>query len=365
MTTNSDLISNNITTEEKAANHWQNIGIIEGKQACGSFHVLQFLDNYPDLKQKYGTNYTAAIEYYLQKNGGYDEHLLGYTIGGGYNRYTLGNVSKGLYISGSLRMATSIDSLVWNNIEFINNWGHGRQLQNTVHNQSAQCFNPNGAGTYDDWQSNHTTSILLNVSTTNPNRFESYVLPAFWMLPGEYRSNCGYAVNTKNVSNYTMHKIISFMDNEKYDIIEYKISFYVPYDMTYIHFEAPTAYLTQPFQIFYGVNMTKNKNGDYDLIQYNVAYGSRNQSMNNIPVMIATNDSSAALGVVPKELPQFYGLYNFLNEKPDSNKCTKWNVIQEFHDVKGKTWFDFTVYFCVGTVEDVKNCMIEMFNRSN
>ena len=67
--------------------------IFEGKQACGSFHVLQFLDNYPDLKKKYGTNYTAAISYYLQT--GYDQNMRGYTIGGGYGRYTLGNVTKG------------------------------------------------------------------------------------------------------------------------------------------------------------------------------------------------------------------------------------------------------------------------------
>eukprot|EP01084_Bolivina_argentea_P076767 139169_1 len=88
VTTNSDIISANITTKTESANHWQQIGVFEGKQACGSFHVLQFLDNYPDLKQKYGTNYTAAIGYYLQKNGGYDQGLLGYTIGGGYGRYT-------------------------------------------------------------------------------------------------------------------------------------------------------------------------------------------------------------------------------------------------------------------------------------
>eukprot|EP01084_Bolivina_argentea_P076769 139172_1 len=95
--TNADIISSNITTEQKAANHWQQIGIFEGRQACGSFHVLQFLDNYPDLKKKYRTNYTAAIDYYLQTNGGYDQGFLGYTVGGAYGRYTLGNVTKSLY----------------------------------------------------------------------------------------------------------------------------------------------------------------------------------------------------------------------------------------------------------------------------
>eukprot|EP01084_Bolivina_argentea_P178150 307969_1 len=368
VTTNSDIISANITTEQKAANHWQNVGIFEGRQACGSFHVLQFLDNYPNLAKKYGTNYTAAIDYYLQPNGGYDQHLLGYTIGGGYARYTLGNVTKGLYISGSLRMAGAIDSLVWNNTEFVNNWGHGRQLQIAVHNDSGACFNPTEAGTYNDWQSNVTTSILLNISTTNINKFESCVLPAFWTLPGQPDVHCSMAVNQWNVSNFTMMKSISFLSdkkyslNGKYNVIEFNVSIYVPYDMSYLFMEAPSAYLPMNFDTFYGVNMTKDSNGNYDLINFEIPdTGGHNFTSGNIPVMIASNDSNYALGIVSKQMPYQYGLYNFIGVNPDSKASSKWNAQQKFYNLTAKTWLHFNTYLCVGNLNDVKDCMINIY----
>ena len=359
VTTNSDIISSNITTEKEAANHWKTIGILQGKQACGSFHVKQFLDNYPSLKQKYGTNYTGAIDYYLQKNGGYDQKLYGYTIGGGYGRYTLGNINKSLYISGSLRMAGAIDSLVWNNTEFINNWGHGRQLQCTVGNHSGPCWNPTEAGTHDDWQSNYTHSILINITTININEYQNYVLPAFWLLPGESDTKCTKAYNTNNVSNFTMHKSIKILNNNNYDkfnIFEYNMSFYIPYSMPFIQFEAPTAYLPKPFTMFYGLNMS-----NYELINYFPVRD--NQS--NIPVIIATNDSNYALGVIPKIQPAFYGLYNFSHLTPDSNSCSKWNVVQEFYNISAKNWLHFTNYLCVGSLNNVKNCMIQMHSFSH
>ena len=78
--TNPDLREAGLFSKEDARNHWLTYGIEEGRQACGSFHTLQYLDNYPSLKQKFGTNYTQAIEYYL--NYGYSIGRFGYTIGG-------------------------------------------------------------------------------------------------------------------------------------------------------------------------------------------------------------------------------------------------------------------------------------------
>ena len=50
---NNNYENTNLTTPYQAEQHWQSIGIYQGLQACGSFHVKQFLNNYPDLKQKY------------------------------------------------------------------------------------------------------------------------------------------------------------------------------------------------------------------------------------------------------------------------------------------------------------------------
>ena len=253
--TNSQIILSNLTTESEAANHWSTIGIYQGLQACGSFHVLQFLNNYPNISLIYGTNYTGAIEYYLKPNGGYDNNLLGYTIGGGYGRYTLGNITNNLYISGSLRMGGSITSLVWNNIEFINNWAHGRQLQLTIHNGSGACYSPTEAGQHIDQHYNYTTSIILNISTTI-NNLKSSVFGAYWMYPGQYDNRCGYAINTINTSNYIINKQIKFGFDNNNDInknvISYNNSFYIPEDHinNTVTFESPTAYLNKPFNTF-------------------------------------------------------------------------------------------------------------------
>ncbi len=59
---------------------------------------------------------------------GVGEGRKGFNPTGGYGRYTITN-NAGLYISTSNRTAGAVDSLVWNNKEFINSHDHGRQLQ--------------------------------------------------------------------------------------------------------------------------------------------------------------------------------------------------------------------------------------------
>jgi hypothetical protein len=61
-------------------------------------------------------------------------------------RYTAYNATEGLFYSGSDRTALAIDSVVWNNVEFINQWDHGRELQMAVTNGSGECYNPTEAG---------------------------------------------------------------------------------------------------------------------------------------------------------------------------------------------------------------------------
>ena len=40
------------------------------------------------------------------------------------------------------------------------------------------------------------------------------------------------------------------------------------------------------------------------------------------------------------------------------------SIFRQFDNVSGKIWFDFTNYLCVGNVNDVKNCMIEMYHEN-
>ena len=42
------------------------------------------------------------------------------------------NDAHTLWVSASERMAGAIDSVVWDNVEFVNSWDHGRQMQMAV-----------------------------------------------------------------------------------------------------------------------------------------------------------------------------------------------------------------------------------------
>ena len=65
------------------------------------------------------------------------------------------NATEGIFVSASDRTAGAVDrcprvahhinnqpahaSIVWNNVEFINQWDHGRELQLAVTNGSGEC----------------------------------------------------------------------------------------------------------------------------------------------------------------------------------------------------------------------------------
>jgi hypothetical protein len=137
--THPDLIHPPYFTFDGAKQHWQQYGIKEGRQGCGSFHTEQYLERYPDLKQKFGDNYTAALEHYLTT--GRAEGRLGFLEGGYGGRWTIASPSR-LFVSASDRVSGAIDSVVWNNKEFINCWDHGRELQMAVTTGHGECYNP-------------------------------------------------------------------------------------------------------------------------------------------------------------------------------------------------------------------------------
>lgn len=138
--THPDLVQAGLATFDKARDHWANYGLREGRQACGSFHTQQYLQRYPDLAKQFGKNYSAAVNHYLTV--GRAAGLLGYVDGGFAGRWTVANPAAGLFLSASSRTAGAVDSLVWNEKEFINAWDHGRELQYAVTTGDGECFNP-------------------------------------------------------------------------------------------------------------------------------------------------------------------------------------------------------------------------------
>jgi hypothetical protein len=45
--------------------HWLEYGINEGRKSAPQFNVVQYLENYVDLKRAFGNNYFKAIDHYL------------------------------------------------------------------------------------------------------------------------------------------------------------------------------------------------------------------------------------------------------------------------------------------------------------
>ena len=65
------------------------------------------------------------------------------TVTGAYSRWTIRSNSRVdgyyVYVGTSERTAGAIDSLVWRDKEFINNYDHGRQLQVHVKLSQRKC----------------------------------------------------------------------------------------------------------------------------------------------------------------------------------------------------------------------------------
>ena len=92
----------------------------------------------------------------------------GYIEGGGYGRWTIRSSEKVddsyIFLSCSERTGGAVDSLVWKDKEFINNWDHGRQLQSAMTVQNyGECWNPTEAGGRSDGNGKETKSILTDI----------------------------------------------------------------------------------------------------------------------------------------------------------------------------------------------------------
>ena len=369
--TNADLREASLFSKAEAAQHWETYGINEGRQACGSFHVLQYLDNYPSLKEKFGTNYTEAIEYYLEFGYYSKNESMGYTIGGAYGRYTISDNKTGIFASGSDRTAMAIDSIVWNNIEFINAWDHGRELQSAVTTVDGECYNPTEAGSGNgDSIGSTSSSIVVSVSCDSA-ALETSVLPAYWMLPGTSESSCGAALNKEKVSNWTMSKHVSIGYETIENVIYFANNVFVPINLTSsglpgTQIEAPTAYLNANFDTFYSIDFENGGNMEGNLteivIDNNVGGAVSVNSANSSYVIIGTNDTLAAIGVIPKIYPQRgFALFNFLGLEYDSDKTTKWSIVTYHENVVSGTTLMFENWFCIGTLQSVQQCMSKVY----
>ena len=376
LNTHPDLENAGLHTPELAADHWCSNGIGEGRQATSSFHTRQYLANYPDLQATFGDDYEAAILHYI--NEGLGEGRVGYIEGGGYGRWTVrssGKVSDSyVFISCSERTAGAVDSLVWNDKEFINNWDHGRQLQTAMTVQDyGECWNPTEAGGRSDGIGTETKSILTEIYSA-ANILSTTSLPAYWVRGDDTQAGDSGAFcpagtpsfNSEDTHPYNFTKLVTLgcfsMDN----CIQFEITAELgnspdmPPFTGFAQLEAPTAYLNSDFA---KVSYLDPTTGYLENVDY-VANGESDEL-----VIIHTEDEQYALGAVTKARPptssgvpgSHYAYFAFGGGNFDQ-ATYKWSVVIR-EDLKPGDVFEVSSYLCVGSLETVVECLVNVHDQ--
>ena len=367
---NPELTSSKMYTEQQAAQHWQNIGIVEGLQASGSFHVKQYIDNYqqiiniqcPSPQQ----NYSCVIYYYL-KTGFYDNQI-GYKVGGAFGKYTISSFvtaqprpSLGLFASLSDRMGLSIDSIIYKNFEYINAWDHGRNLQIEITTKYGECYQPNESGSIEDAQSNHTSTKILNINATKTNIYtQSYA--SYYMAQDSCNNfdGCGCAKNTKNVSNYKISKNIYIKYGYQNSFwINYLTTIDIPEDLEMIIVKAPIISLNSELNTFW--KMTNTMNGEIYRLNIDNNGGSvkvMGDGMGPDLLISSTNDTQHAISIVPI-IPQSCNggiwIKNDLGMSQYSVNATSQQYLEYiYYNVSAGSTITANSVISVGTLQDVQ-----------
>ncbi|XP_071087217.1 uncharacterized protein [Haliotis cracherodii] len=354
--THADLHQMGINSKAAAKQHWLSKGISEGRQGCGSFHSKQYLKRYADLSKTFGTNYHQAINHYLTHQS---EKKLGYVEGGYNGRWTISNQHHDLFISASARMGGAIDSLVWDNKEFINAWDHGRELQMVVNvHPYGECFNPTEAGGRDDGKRSTTTSKIISVIAQR-NILKTTNHPAFWLRHGDHGSaasknpSCLPGVPTKNTVDtyeYDFSKTVTIGCAEMSHCIKYESMFTIgghwPAGYVSHNIAAPTGYLTGEFQILKSLNL-----GNGQIQPYSSKY----------PVILATSDHRHAMGVYsPEGQDTDAHFYNgALFGSAFGSGTSKWGSgFRKKAFPNGSLHkLSYVTYICVGNLDQVTQCV--------
>ena len=258
---------------------------------------------------------------------------------------------KTLIISTSDKMAGAIDSVIWDNKQFINSVDHGREMQTaTTYDGYGECLNPTEAGSGLDGDS--STSQASDISVAANEMFTTSKM-AYWVRVGQpYEFGCGvprqyFTKNTTNLSNDILKKHVTIGSLGFKNVIKEDISVYVAEDHQSSTFEVVTGYMTAEFSEFYILD----KSGITALVKNYASY-------ENKPTIFATKDGKYAMGVY---FPAFNALTDvYLTYQFDNNTDTKkWSIYRR-KEATPQGYYNFTVYEIIGTLEQVETTMKEL-----
>jgi hypothetical protein len=264
--------------------------------------------------------------------------------------------ANGIVCCGSARVAGAIDYVAWNNMQFINAYDHGRELQIAITNASGECYNPTEAGSSNDGPGPTTTSKLLGISTSG-NVYRTTTLPAFWLAPRQRDPNGCIAVNTQYVSSYSTSKAITIGYLGVWNAMQYLISITVPEFQAYLQVEAPTGYMPENFNSFWLINLANGQ-----LSQVNTG-----PAETLTPVIIATPDQQYAMGAYLASAMRpyvHYARFNFPNSYAPA-ATSKWSVVwRDYYGIAPGTTVSFETIICIGSLQQVQTCMVQMASKT-
>lgn len=217
-----------------------------------------------------------------------------------------------LSVSTSSKFAGAVSSIKWANKEFINNWDHGRQLQqNSQFFNRFECYNPYEAGSIYDGSGPTSTSQLLSM-TASGNRLESTVQMAWYLDKRDSNivtDYCGDPAQrlpcppyTGPLSDFKVHKTVTIGFEGIPNVIEYRSELIFPPagPTGPVHLKGlnhVTAVTPYDFSVV----------GSYDVVSKDYRKIRALSGEDDRIKIVSTPDSSYALGFYAPELLQPYG----------------------------------------------------------
>jgi len=251
------------------------------------------------------------------------------------------------------RFAGAVCSIVFRGKEHIDTKDHGRLLQSaSSFDGYGECYNPTEGGAERD---RFATTSVLKAAVAEANRIWTITDMAFWLRPLQaYPQGCGsrkqivQAVNTLTLSGHLLEKQIVVGLPEFPNVIEHRVTYYVPTRFARATFEASTGYMPREFSL---------------AMYYDPATGiemdpGTRQGDQALPVILATPDRQYAMGVYSADLPQNklgYGRFTF----PD---VVKWNcAFRETNIQPGH--YSYRCLAILGTVVEVQDTLRRLTAR--
>lgn len=265
-------------------------------------------------------------------------------------------------ITTTSRLSGAVHSIRWRDMEFIDSYDHGRQLQSAFSFDGgldgefwAERFNPTEAGSRRDGIGNTSTSRLLALES-EPHELRTSSQLAFWLAPNE-KSFGRDAINQTVLSDYILHKRIRLGAYSDPSVIEIALTLDGPQSPPhrYAQYETLTGYMPPNFRKFWVVDPTTRK----------LSPLSDGPGEQTLPIVFSTEDHRFAMGAVAVGKPNWitepigYGRFRF-----DAEKVVKWNVVMRYRNSPrlDHPKASFRVLVILGTLADVKNTMLGLLD---